>query len=341
MKLVTIAVASYNNAQYIERCLNSIINQTYNQLEVIVVDDGSTDNSLERIEKFGDKRIKIIKKENGGLSSVRQKALDLASGEYISFIDADDFLHPQYVEFMVRKLESDTSDICICSTKFVNESLEEIKSGSNSYHIETSEKPTRPYLDMCDVQNVLTKLLLSDSWNKLYRLSVINSAKVKFCMPKGLNGTDKLFNNALAVHSPSYSSISDQLYIHVLYKKSAVHRKGKKLLDSMIIITKEIINQGHSNNTPLSILCKYSSVIYYSSLRAALQDVYNERDFFSFVTKDLNELYNKHKLFVDSYPELDCNPYYMETLSGKLFCFILSYLKLLLPFYFLLRKHAI
>lgn len=89
---VSIIVPVYNVEKYITECLKSLINQTYKNIEIIVVNDGSTDNSLSLVNKIDDSRIKIINKENGGLSSARNKGIELAEGKYILFIDSDDFI---------------------------------------------------------------------------------------------------------------------------------------------------------------------------------------------------------------------------------------------------------
>ena len=101
--LVTIVIASYNNSKYIARCLDTVVHQTYNNLEIIIIDDGSTDNTKVICQRFMiDRRVHFLEKQNGGLSSSRQLGLEQANGVYISFIDADDYLTPRYVEDFVN-----------------------------------------------------------------------------------------------------------------------------------------------------------------------------------------------------------------------------------------------
>ena len=117
--IVTVAIASYNNASYIERCVLSVINQSYINLDIVIVDDGSKDDTQLRIKKYLlDNRIRFVTKDNGGLSSVRQMGLDLAFGDYICFIDSDDYIAPSYIQTMLSKMQKDKSDICVCSTRF-------------------------------------------------------------------------------------------------------------------------------------------------------------------------------------------------------------------------------
>ena len=117
--LISVIVPVYNVEKYLKRCLDSIINQTYDKLEIICVNDGSTDNSLEILKgyKVKDSRIKIITQENQGLSEARNAGLKIASGEYISFIDSDDWIDGYYYESMIAKIYSSNADIVFASMK--------------------------------------------------------------------------------------------------------------------------------------------------------------------------------------------------------------------------------
>ncbi|MCR5787132.1 MAG: glycosyltransferase [Acholeplasmatales bacterium] len=116
-KLVSIIVPMYNASSRIEVCLESILNQTYRNIEVVVVDDGSKDNSYTLVSRLAqkDKRIKLISQENGGVSKARNTALDNATGEYIEFVDSDDTLEKDMVETMVKLLEDNDCDLAECN----------------------------------------------------------------------------------------------------------------------------------------------------------------------------------------------------------------------------------
>lgn len=98
--LVSIIVPVYNNEKYIERCLNSILNQTYTNIQIIVINDGSTDNSYKICKKYAeqDNRIFLISQKNSGVSSARNTGLKEAKGEVLSFIDSDDWVHERFIE---------------------------------------------------------------------------------------------------------------------------------------------------------------------------------------------------------------------------------------------------
>ena len=112
---VSIIVAAYNIENYIKRCMDSIVSQTFKDIEIIVVNDGSTDNTSKIIESFAnnDKRIKTIDKQNEGLIEARKSGLKIACGEYILFLDGDDWLHTQAIEKLYKKAIQDDSDIVL------------------------------------------------------------------------------------------------------------------------------------------------------------------------------------------------------------------------------------
>ncbi len=116
--LISVIVPVYNVEDYLEECINSILSQTYTNLEILIVDDGSMDNSLAIIQEFSqrDSRITIFTKENGGLSSARNRAIDEAKGEYLTFIDSDDYIEENYIEYLMKSLIDNEADISIVNS---------------------------------------------------------------------------------------------------------------------------------------------------------------------------------------------------------------------------------
>ena len=329
-KLITIAIASCNNGKYIERSIDSVINQTYKELEILIVDDGSTDDTMQRIKKYqSDSRVKIISKENGGLSSVRQLSLELANGDYISFIDADDYLVSTFVEKMLGKLMSDNSDVCVCSTRFVDEEghLDERKSRVMS--CVDSVEPISTTNWFKNYKGISKKIHLSDSWNKMYSVSILRKSGVTFDMPKGLNGTDTVFNRKLVLHCPTYSTLKDELYVHVIYKLSAVHRKNKDLLSSFMLITEKLKKEADKMNYEPSQM-QWLTIYYYGCLFRAYNDVYKES---VNVKNDFNSLFKKHITFIDRINLVPLKKGQIDSLTRKVFAYILIYCHYLLPIY--------
>lgn len=120
-RIVSIIVPCYNVEKYISKCLNSIINQTFKDIEIICVNDGSTDDTLKKLKSFKDERIKIIDKTNGGVSSARNSGIEHASGEYIMFIDGDDYVDVEMVEKMFKTAKENDADIVKCNRNDVYE----------------------------------------------------------------------------------------------------------------------------------------------------------------------------------------------------------------------------
>ncbi len=124
--LISVIIPIYNMEQYLARCLDSVLNNTYRNLEVICIDDGSKDSSLEILREYEkrDSRIVVIAKENGGVSSARNAGLDRASGRYVAFIDPDDFVHPQYFSRLLDAILQSGAEVSCCGFKTVEEGEE-------------------------------------------------------------------------------------------------------------------------------------------------------------------------------------------------------------------------
>ncbi len=122
-KLVSVIIPVYKVEKYLDECVLSVVNQTHKNLEIILVDDGSPDNCPELCDKWAasDSRITVIHKENGGLSSARNAGLDRARGDYIVFLDSDDFVSLQFYEKALSVLEKDNSDLCACAFRRIDE----------------------------------------------------------------------------------------------------------------------------------------------------------------------------------------------------------------------------
>lgn len=119
--MISVIVPVYKVEQYLPRCIDSILAQTYKNLEIILVDDGSPDNCPQICDEYAkrDKRIKVIHKENGGLSDARNAGIEVATGEYIGFVDSDDFIEKEMYEEMVVKIEKMNAEIALCKINFV------------------------------------------------------------------------------------------------------------------------------------------------------------------------------------------------------------------------------
>ena len=194
-ELITVVVPVYKVEEYIYKCVDSIINQTYKNLEIILVDDGSPDNCPKICDDYSkkDKRIKVIHKENGGLSDARNFGIENSKGKYICFVDSDDFIHEKYVEILYNNLKNNNADISMCHHyQFIN------YNETNDY---LPEEETSIYTGL-EILNRLYEDYLNNivAWNKLYKKELFNNIKY----PKGKKLEDayiihKLYNNSKKV----------------------------------------------------------------------------------------------------------------------------------------------
>lgn len=123
---ISVIVPVYNVELYLERCLDSIIHNTYKNLEIICVDDGSTDGCGGILDRYAqmDKRVVVIHRENGGVSAARNSGMDAATGDSVSFIDSDDWIHPQYFEILLEYQKKEEFDFSMCSFVSTTDYLE-------------------------------------------------------------------------------------------------------------------------------------------------------------------------------------------------------------------------
>lgn len=234
-KTVSIVVPIYNVENYLEKCINSIVDQTYRELEIILVDDGSKDGSPDICNNWKEKdsRIRVIHKVNGGLSSARNAGLEVASGEYIMFEDSDDWLENDIVEKCVERIEKDDSDMVIFGYKKVDEKGKELGSftfGNKTYsQEELSEQLHRRILEMS----------FGYAWNKLYRLSVIKESGVKNDL-KVIDREDLHFNLKLLVNINKISFIEEIGYNYLQRRTSLLHNYDTKRLDGVNIFVEKM-----------------------------------------------------------------------------------------------------
>lgn len=239
-ELVTVAIAAYNVETYIGDMIESVLNQTYQKLEVLIVNDGATDGTRAVCEQFNDMRIRIIDKENGGLSTARQTALDAAQGEFLCFVDGDDILEPQYVERMYQLITETQADICVCEyQEFLNQPGE----GRVVSLPVTEHTAITPELLEKRFQQMIVEFKLADSWNKMYRTEFLRSTGIRFFLEKKYNGTDLSFNHLLALHCPKYCVVHEVLLNYRLTPNSRVRRKDKDLQGGFMLITKALLEE--------------------------------------------------------------------------------------------------
>lgn len=171
--LISVIVPVYKVEQYLDKCINSIVNQTYKNLEIILVDDGSPDKCPQICDEWSkkDSRIVVIHKENGGLSYARNVGLDIATGEFISFVDSDDWIDLELYDTLLVAINNTKSDIACCKflKVFSNEKDKRFKIKSSQYQVFATKDAL--------LELIIDKNINQVVWNKLYRRDCISNIK--------------------------------------------------------------------------------------------------------------------------------------------------------------------
>lgn len=218
--LVSVIVPVYNVEEYLDRCVDSILAQTYKNIEIILVNDGSSDSSGSLCKKnlARDSRIVVIEKRNGGLSSARNAGLDSMRGEYLVFVDSDDYIHPKMIENMLNALILNSVEIVECGIKYVSDSRNEEKDFKES-RVSLSD-----YKKIDHNQAVLKCLdyqLKIMSWNKLYKASMFDNLR----FPVGMLNEDEFTTPFIIDRCTSYLVMDDNYYAYVHRQGSIMHSK--------------------------------------------------------------------------------------------------------------------
>ena len=170
--MISVIVPIYNAEQYLSTCVESICGQTYHDLEIILVNDGSTDRSLDICNDLAqkDRRIQVIHKQNSGPSESRNMGLDIAKGEYIAFVDSDDCMHPRMLEILLNALIDTGSDIAMCDFQYADNQHVKLQERENSDIKIYKEDEMFELLWRENVKIVV-------QWNKLYKKKIFSDLR--------------------------------------------------------------------------------------------------------------------------------------------------------------------
>lgn len=209
---VSVIVAAYNIQDYIVKCLESIANQTYKNLEVIVVDDGSSDNTGKLADEFAenDKRFIVIHKENGGVSSARNRGIDIASGDFIGFVDGDDTIEVDMYEMLVNNSIKYDADISHCGYKVIENNKETLFYGTEKLIIQDRKKGL---IDLFEGSLIEPSLC-----NKIFKSNIVGDIR----LDESIKINEDLYFNVLLFDKSKKSVFEDKSkYIYIKREGSA------------------------------------------------------------------------------------------------------------------------
>ncbi len=255
-KLISVIVPVYNVELYIEKCVESICNQTYTSIEVILVDDGSTDSCPQKCDNFAksDTRIKVIHKKNGGLSDARNVGIDLANGDYLMFVDGDDYIDENMCQVLLDTLEKYGADISICNFKYVGENL------ADEFVQMNQHMPIKD--EVISGRRVIENKVMGPqswywvvAWNKLYSRRLFESVR----FPKGKTHEDEFIFHEIFMQCRGVACTSQALYLYV--------QRGNSIMNSSYKPTRLDAGEARLQRANALIDAGYSSeCIYFTAI---------------------------------------------------------------------------
>lgn len=279
--LITVILPVYNVSQYLHRCIKSVISQTYKNIEIILVDDGSTDNSGSICDEYKDidHRIKVIHKVNGGLSDARNAGIEIATGEYLTFIDSDDYIDEDYVKYLYGLVKEGQTLMSICSHTVVYDNGTVLKK-------ETGER------QKLESKTVLDRILYDEdidlsAWAKLYHKSLFKDIR----FPVG-----RLFEDAATTYKfidkSGYVMIGSQSKYYYMIRSNSISTVGfsRKKID-LITSTKEMCDYCENKYPELkSGALRRLTYSYLSTLsqlaNSNVKDIEIQKELMSFIRKN-------------------------------------------------------
>lgn len=306
-KTVSVIIPVFNASNYLKDCINSIISQTLKDIEIICINDCSTDNSLEILKEYSlkDERIKIIDlKQNKGVSNARNLGLDLSTGEYIYLIDSDDWIDKTYIEESVKLIKQTDSNVVI-NANFVNEYSDRTK---KTYSKFTFLKKDFEIVDSKKIQNLFPPVV----WTRLYKRAYIEQYKLRFPNVK-CGAEDIYFSYAGDLMNQKICIFKGPYYHYCQHGDSAMHKKhrGYHYIESFKLLY-EFLKEHNINLNGIKLFFVESLIIdnkdkfdfvkeYLTQIEQQFnenRDIYNEQEKFLFeIIKESSDF----SMFVSKY----------------------------------------
>ena len=219
---ISIIVPIYNASKYLKKCLDSLVNQTKKELEFILINDGSTDDSESIIKSYSDDRIKYYKRSNHGIGKTRNFGINNASGKYIMFLDSDDYLEENACEVLYKKIEKEKLDVVVCDFYRVDSNSKEVEKIISFKNTKLKDNP-----------NLLLNINLAP-WNKIYRSDLIKNNNIKFI--EDLKYEDAPFVALSLLKSKKIGKVDKPLINYTIHDSSETTLRDKRVFDIIKIV---------------------------------------------------------------------------------------------------------
>ena len=223
---ISVVIPIYNMEKYLKRCVDSIINQTFKDLEIILVNDGSKDNSGKICEEYRviDSRIKVIHKQNEGLGYARNSGTEIASAEFISFVDSDDYVDINMYEKLYSRIKQENADTCIFGyNRVVGDKIVLTRTGSLQGNFSGNDVFTNIFLNILGSQASCSEdflILWQSAWLSLYSMDIIRRYHISFPSEREFISEDVLFNTDYYLKSKRVTILNEPLYFYCLNENS-------------------------------------------------------------------------------------------------------------------------
>ena len=265
-ELVSVIIPVYNVEKYLRKCVDSVLSQTYKNLEIFLVDDGSPDNCGKICDEYAkkDKRIKVIHQQNCGLSSARNAALDVCTGEYITFIDSDDWVEPTYVEELYNAIKKYNCDVSVCGHNHINND----EKVTQKICYESFDEIYRD--DICNLFFRLKPISIT-AWGKLYRRDIFKELRY----PVGINYEDTyIITDICANVKKGIAIVKKTLYNYLVLRTGAITQVvSKKKFDSIYASRKNV--EATCKNIEMNRIAASRLFYTYNDLYYALRQTKN------------------------------------------------------------------
>lgn len=241
---ISVIVPLYNVEEYMEKCIDSILNQPFYHIEVILVNDGSPDESGKIADNYArnDKRVKVIHKENGGLSSARNAGMKDAKGKYIIFVDSDDWVDSELFLKMYNKMEKNKSEIGVFN-------VERIHEVTNKAEIQGSDMQEYIDLEKISTSDYISNYLLNSkshrysAWNRIYLTDFLRNHNLKFEPNNTIHSEDMLFNLECSLYVKKICSENEVLYYHLIRPGTISTSKKPDITKKLMHLISEFIKK--------------------------------------------------------------------------------------------------
>lgn len=267
--LISVVLPIYNVEKYLKECIESVIAQTYSYIEIILVDDGSKDSSAQICDSYKekDKRIRVIHKSNGGLSDARNTGLKHAKGNYICFIDSDDYVHEKYIEELYNLIKKNDAQIAICNFQRISENGQAISEEKLISDVKTSDE----ILEKLNSKDLYPASIVA--WNKLYDIKLFKN----ILYPVGKLHEDEYTTYKLYYISNKIAITSRVLYYYRTVQTSIMNKSfNKKRLDILGALEErmQFFKENHKDKLYELALIQYETVlmIHYMNCKKYLKD---------------------------------------------------------------------